>query len=314
MPFWKVRGVTSAGRERRRERMDLGSQGRWGRGREVCTWREGDPVRRAPALVRSLTPGRVWRGAGLGCSPLGIVGGPGGPDKGWVWLRGGQGRGVLNPGAARGGASSRGRGLVPGRGPLSRGRSLIQGAWPSPGGAGRPQGRGCRGRGSGGWSGPRRPEVSAGWLAGGCGRTPSELLSERSGPGHGAAGGGRAAADAAAAAARTAARGECAGRRGGRRPGPGSPRPPTWRGRRGCTAGDSGPGRRRPPGTPDWHRPPPPSSVALSRRATQGTPRGSGGWPGPRGSPVGRPATLPSLGVAVGMARPCHSLRGRWAG
>lgn len=134
-------------------------------------------------------------------------------------------------------------------------------------------------------------------------------MSEWSGPGHGAAGGGRAAADAAAAA-RAAARGECAGRRGGRCPGPGSPRPPTWRGRRGCAAGDSGSGRRRPPGTPGWHRPPPPSSMAFSRRATQGTPRGSGGWTGPRGSPVGLLATLPSLGVALGMARPCRSWRG----
>ena len=50
--------------------------------------------------------------------------------------------------------------------------------------------------------------------------------------------------------------------------------------------------------------------ILLRKLQSQGTPRGSGGWTGPCGSLVGLPATLPSLGVALGMARPCHSWRG----
>ena len=195
MPFWKVlesglRGVTSAGCDGESGWI-WGSQSRWGRAREVCMWREGDPGRRAPALVRSLTPGRVWRGAALGCSPRGVVGGAWGPRQrpGLAARRAGE-RGALNPGAVRGGASSRGwglvqgRGLIPGAEPRPGARALVPRAEPSPGGVAFPRG----GAGGGGrWGGA---------VAGGAGEARAGLAVRRSRQaGERAAAGGRRASD-----------------------------------------------------------------------------------------------------------------------
>ena len=232
---------------------------------------------RPPSPVPSQTPGRVWRGVGLGRGPRG---GAGGPDKGSLGCAAGQGeRSLQSRGGPGGGA------WCPGRG--GRGRGLAPGA-------GRPRE---------GWGWLERAALSRGLssLASGRLRAGAERASERSGPGHGAAGGGRAAAGAGAA--RAAARGECAGRRGRRRPGPLSPPPPTWLGRRGCAAGTlardggarqgprAGTGRRHPPpwGCPEGH----PGDPATDRG------RGRPSW-----EPVGRPATLLSLRLALGMARP----------
>lgn len=117
------------------------------------------PARRAPAPVPSLTPGRVWRGAGPGRGPRG--GGCGAQTKAQLAAPPARASGARGPGAGPGapGGAVRGRGLAPGGGAGGRGGGA--GGW----------------RGGGGGSEPCCPQDSAGWLAGGCGRAPSERVS-----------------------------------------------------------------------------------------------------------------------------------------
>lgn len=111
------------------------------------------------------------------------------------------------------------------------------------------------------------PKDSAGQQAGGSGRRRE---SQRTRPGHGAAGSGRAASGAAAA--RAAARGECAWLKA-----EGGGRAPTWRGHRRLLGWDSGSGRPRPRRTLGWHWPAPPSSVEFFLGDAPGTQRGGQG-------------------------------------
>lgn len=111
------------------------------------------------------------------------------------------------------------------------------------------------------------PKDSAGQRAGGCGR---RRASQRTRPGHGAAGSGRAASGAAAA--RTAARGECAWLRA-----EGGGRAPTWRGHQRLLGWDSGSGRPHPRRTLGWHWPAPPSSVEFFLGDVPGTQQGGQG-------------------------------------
>lgn len=110
--------------------------------------RRPSPARRAPTPVPSQTPGRVWRGAGLGRGPRG--GGCGAQTKAQLAERPARASGARGPEAGPGapGGAVRGRGLAPG------GR-----------GGGRGGGAGDR-SGGGGGSGPCRPEDSAGWRSG----------------------------------------------------------------------------------------------------------------------------------------------------
>ena len=169
-------------------------------------------------------------------------------------------------------------GAVQGAGPGARGGEA--------GGGASPRGRGGHGKGGGGWSGPRCPEDSAAWRAGGCGRAPSERVS----------GAGRAMGRQAAGAlllalvlhGRLLAVSVRGGEAGGA-PGPSRrPRQLGW----GAEAARLGlwPGTAAPARDPG----PAQAGATLLRGAvpkgTQGTPRRTGGGAGPRGSPwVARP-------------------------
>lgn len=212
--------------------------------------------------------------------------------------------GALGPGA--------GLGAGPGaRGGETRGRGLaLAGAGREAAGAG----RAAAGGAGGGGSGPRRPEKSAGWRAGGCGRAPSERVS---GAGRAM---GRRAAGALLLALLLQGRLLAVSVRGG---GAGGTPGPARRARQlggGAKAARPGiwPGTAAPardPGLPRGQRHPPPWGCPEGRPGNPAWGRGRGR---PSWEPVGRPATLLGLRVALGMAWPAipggqaEKLRAGW--